>query len=138
MNNILLLGGTGESRWISRMLLDRGCEVIGSVTTPSARSLFAQQVKEVFVGKFTDASLKEFLKNKGVVKIVDATHPFAVEISTLAMKISREEEIPYLRYERPSLKGQFTQAPSLEWVSEKLRTESGNVLVATGAKKLHQ
>ncbi len=136
MNRVLLLGGTGESRWISRMLVEHGWGVVGSVTTSAAQGLFAQEVEEIFVGKFTVETLKEFVKNKRIVKIVDATHPFAVEISTIAMQISREEELPYLRYERPSLSGQFLNAPSLEWVAETLSTQPGNVLLATGAKHL--
>ena len=136
MNRVLLLGGTSESRWISQMLLARGVDVIGSVTTPSARALFAPGVREIFVGQFTEKSLGEFLKSKTVNTVLDATHPFAVEISNRAMQICHETKTPYVRYERPSLQGNFLWAPSLESVVEAWCQEHGNALVATGAKKL--
>ena len=136
MSRVLLLGGTSESRWISKMLLTQSMEVVGSVTTPSARGLFVPGVKKVFVGNFTDKSLEEFIKTNAVETVLDATHPFAVKISKTAMRVCRGIGIFYVRYERPRFQGDFSFVPSLESVAEVWSKRPGNALVATGAKKV--
>jgi precorrin-6A/cobalt-precorrin-6A reductase len=44
-----------------------------------------------------------FLQTHRVVTILDASHPFAVEISQLAIAAASEFRIPYLRYERETI-----------------------------------
>ena len=141
MNRILLLGGTSESRWISRLLLDRGLEVYGSVTTSSAEQLFSEGVKEIFVRQSRAESLQDFMADRRIEMILDATHPFAAQISKKAIELSKIMDIPYLRYERPSLKGhgldnKVLWVKSLEDAAQTLSRESGNILVATGAKNV--
>ncbi|MGQ9870613.1 precorrin-6A reductase [Leptodesmis sp.] len=49
----------------------------------------------------TAASLPQFLQQYNIVAVLDASHPFAVEISQLAIATCKHQQIPYLRYERP-------------------------------------
>ncbi len=42
----------------------------------------------------------EFLQAENIVAILDASHPYAVEISKLAIATATQHQIPYLRYER--------------------------------------
>ena len=141
MKKILLLGGTSESRWISRLLLDKGCDVIGSVTTEPARRLFSEGAQEILVGKFTTEALARFLRDRKIDMVLDATHPFAETVSKKAIAVCRDGATPYLRYERPSLaqsfpEGSFSWVSSLDSVATVLQNLPGNVLVATGAKRI--
>ena len=141
MKRILLLGGTSESRWISRMLIERDLQVIGSVTTSSARQLFDKEVQDVMVGKFTSESLQDFLRDQRIEMVLDATHPFAAQISKNAIEVCDACHVQYIRYERPSLRDhlphdRFTWVASLEAAALALSREAGNILVATGAKNL--
>ena len=51
----------------------------------------------------------------GTRALVDATHPYASVISQQLIGLSRELQIPYLRYERPSTIGVAAAAPELPW-----------------------
>lgn len=42
------------------------------------------------------------LRDTGATAVVDATHPFATEISSQLIGLAGELNIPYLRYERPA------------------------------------
>ncbi|MGL4622087.1 MAG: precorrin-6A reductase, partial [Chroococcidiopsis sp.] len=41
---------------------------------------------------------------QGIIGVLDASHPYAVEISQTAIAVCRNLNIPYLRYERPVLR----------------------------------
>lgn len=43
------------------------------------------------------------IQQHSIQGIVDASHPFAAEISALAIQLSQELGLPYLRFERPEL-----------------------------------
>ncbi|GAW91522.1 precorrin-6A reductase [Calderihabitans maritimus] len=98
---ILLLAGTRDSRQVLEQLCVNGYPVWVSVTTPYAAQLaFTSGAKHVFIGEFSEASLIEFIKEKNIQVVVDATHPFAATISTVAQQACARTEIPYLRYQR--------------------------------------
>ena len=123
------------------MLVDQGWDVLGSVTTSSAQRLFANAVQEIHVGHFTLDTLIEYLMSREPDLIVDATHPFAVHISKTAMIVCRQRDIPYVRYERPSLteafaKNNFVWVSDLETAASHCMKLPGNCLVATGVKVL--
>lgn len=79
-----------------------------SVTTESARWLYpTAPALQVWVGRLTPAQLQEFLQYQQIVAVLDASHPYAVEISQSVIVAARERQIPYLRYERPGVKTQL-------------------------------
>ncbi len=98
---ILLIGGTADGRKLAEFLAARGYAVTVSVTTAlGARLLRDAKVKAV-QEKFTAKSLGRFLQVNGIEALVDASHPFAAEISRLAQDVCELAGVPYLRYERP-------------------------------------
>lgn len=102
--NIWLIGGTQESAVIARDLVQQQISCTVSVTTAAARSLYPQDPNlQIWVGRLDAHSLPQFLSQQQVVAILDASHPFAVEISEQAIAVAAEFHIPYLRYERPEL-----------------------------------
>jgi precorrin-6A/cobalt-precorrin-6A reductase len=102
--NIWLIGGTQESAAIARELVQQQIPCTVSVTTAAARSLYPQDSNlQIWVGCLDAHSLPQFLSQQQVVAILDASHPFAVEISEQAIAVAAKFHIPYLRYERPEL-----------------------------------
>lgn len=99
---ILVLGGTTEGKILACVLRERGYPVWMSVAYGFARE-FVPEFVPVRSGPFSLESLQDFLREKGVRAIVDATHPFAQNIKELAWKASQELGIPYLAYERPTV-----------------------------------
>lgn len=101
---IWLIGGTQESSKIASAIAHTNLPCTISVTTESARSLYPSTPNlNVCVGRFNLNQIEEFLLCEQIVAILDASHPFAVEISHNAIAASQKLTIPYLRYERPVL-----------------------------------
>jgi len=101
---IWLIGGTQESALIGRSLAQQSIPCTVTVTTTAARRLYPDcDSLNIWVGQLKEAQIRSFLNQEQVCAILDASHPFAVEISQLAMAIATRHHLPYLRYERPSL-----------------------------------
>lgn len=101
---IWLIGGTQESAELARSLVQVQLACVVSITTESARSLYPIGPElQLWVGRLDTQTLPAFLQAHQVTAILDASHPFAVEISQLAIAVAAQQGIPYLRYERPRL-----------------------------------
>ncbi len=98
----LVLAGTKDSREVIRTLKSLNEAVIASVTTDYGYQLFSQLGVEVIQTSFTKDSLKDLIITKEIGEVIDATHPFAVEISTLASQVCSEIGIDYLYFQRQS------------------------------------
>jgi precorrin-6A/cobalt-precorrin-6A reductase len=100
---IWLIGGTQESAELARAIAQTQIPCLISVTTEAARSLYPVVSNlHIQVGKLATDQIQSFLQTEQITAILDASHPFAVEISQLAIAISTELAIPYLRFERPT------------------------------------
>ena len=66
------------------------------------RALYPPTAK-VCVGALTGADARQFVERQRVRGILDASHPFASEVSRLAIAVAQSEAIPYLRYERTDM-----------------------------------
>ncbi|MEC4892111.1 MAG: cobalt-precorrin-6A reductase [Oscillatoria sp. PMC 1051.18] len=101
---IWLIGGTSESAEIAIALARQQLFCTITVATPTAQSLYPQSpFLRVLVGGLTGDRLNGFLQSQLIRAIVDATHPFASQISTRAIAAAARYNLPYLRYERPTL-----------------------------------
>ncbi len=103
---VWLIGGTSESAAIARSLSTLGVPYVVTVTTAVARQLYLETA-EVWAGKLSPQSVDAFIRRWQVRCILDASHPFAEEISRLAMALAQRsanqtggQKIAYLRYER--------------------------------------
>lgn len=135
---IWLIGGTQESAEIAREFVDRQISCVVTVTTEGARSLYPSSLP-IRVGKLTPVDLKMFLRKHFVSAIVDASHPFAVEISQLAIAIAAELNLPYLRFERSSVTGAPSLSfPSLAALLETNLLKGERVLLTLGYRSLAQ
>ncbi|KUG05463.1 cobalt-precorrin-6x reductase [hydrocarbon metagenome] len=101
---ILLLAGTYEGRQMFALLQEEGWPVIAStVSSYGAETLTAGTDGEIVRGELDKAGLIALIKAKDVSVLIDATHPFAFRISTLAMQAAEELKIDYLRLERKAM-----------------------------------
>jgi precorrin-6A/cobalt-precorrin-6A reductase len=108
--HIWLIGGTQESQEIARAIAQSHLSCIVTVTTESARSLYSNATEmlpstslRIWVGRLSPDTVGQFLQEHGIRCILDASHPFAVEVSQMAIAASVQSTIPYLRYERPGV-----------------------------------
>lgn len=104
MANLWLIGGTQESRQVLTGILATAHPptIVVTVTTPGAIALYpSHPLVQVWVGKLTAAGALSFIQNQDITAILDASHPFATEISQRAIALAQDYDLPYLRYERP-------------------------------------
>lgn len=98
---IFVAAGTQDGREIVERLLAAGHRVLASVVSEYGRLLLAAKPGLCINEKPLDrAALRECLRLHEVTAFVDASHPYAVNMSKNAMAACTEVAIPYIRYER--------------------------------------
>ena len=111
---IWLLAGTGEGPPLAQTLLERGWRLLVSVVTPeAARAYPAHPRLTVQVGALADLTAAEAtLEALQPHWVVDATHPFAAQLSALLEAACSRRRQPLLRLERQAV--QATESLRLE------------------------
>jgi precorrin-6A/cobalt-precorrin-6A reductase len=99
---ILLLGGTSDTPPIARRLMERGYRVLVSQATDVPLETACHPNLESRAGRLDEHSLCELVERRGIRAIVDATHPYAVQIRALARRVADDKGIPYLCFLRPA------------------------------------
>jgi precorrin-6x reductase len=99
---ILVLAGTKDGREIAERLKLKDVEVVASTVTDYGASIFNEGIK-VNKGALDELSLIEFIYKNNIDIVVDATHPFAKDVSINAINACNKTGIKYIRYERESL-----------------------------------
>ena len=138
---IWLIGGTTESSQLAGTLAQSQIFCTVTVTTTAARSLYPlSPYLRVQVGQIDAAMIDYFLGQEQIVAILDATHPYAVAISQMAIAAAAQHHLPYLRYERPELKNHpretFTCLESFEQLLAGDYLKGERVLLTVGYKAL--
>lgn len=98
---LLILGGTSDSRKIAAAAsLLPNLEVISSLAGRTQNP--ASLPGEIRVGGFGGAAgLAAYIRKEKIDYLIDATHPFATQISMNALTAAKECQIPHLLYQRP-------------------------------------
>ncbi len=135
---VALIGGTSESRSLAAALSQQGIPWIATVTSEGGRRLYQDLPGQVIVTHFSQESLAQFLQERQIRVLLDASHPFAQQISQLAMQVTAQLGIPYLRYERPSVElDPWVQvAPDWQGVLTDVVLTGRRVLLTVGVKAL--
>ena len=136
---LVVFGGTAEGRVLAQRL-SRTRPVWVSVATGYGRELLeGEENKNLYVraGRLDRAGMAEFLREEGFLAAVDATHPYAREVSRALRDVCGELGIPCLRLlrEETPLPG-CIPADSPEEAAGICGKLPGNILLATGAKEL--
>lgn len=136
---ILLAGGTKDSRIIAEKLLRDNHKIIVTTATEYGGQLISHLDLEVKVAKLDLEGLKDLAKEMNVSWIVDATHPYAIEISNNLLKLSTILGVPYYRYERSMLEYKKENSfYSLDELINFLEEARGNILLTLGSNNIHR
>lgn len=140
---IWLVGGTSESAAIATQLAAAEIDCIVSVTTSAAQNLYPDLPQlNIRVGKLeANQTIVEFCQQENIGAIVDATHPYAVEISQKIIDLLDRLQVAYLRYERPKIETEtegLIRLNSLEQFLSGEYWQSRRVLLTIGVKNLHR
>ena len=99
MPNLLILGGTTEANALARAVADLGVAATysyaGRVDNPRPQPLPTR------VGGFGGAEgLAGYIRDTGVTHVIDATHPFAAQMSHNAVRACQDTGTPLLALSR--------------------------------------
>ena len=137
---ILLLAGTREAQDLSRALTARGHSVIASLAgaTRAPRDLGC----EMRVGGFGgEQGFRDWLAANPVDLVIDATHPFATQITERTARVCADKQIVNLQVRReawtPSIEDNWTFIDRPEQASRFI-VEGSRVFLATGRQTLDQ
>lgn len=100
---ILVLAGTLDGRELAQYLAERGYKILVSVISDYGRKLAELPGIVVHTGQLTLAGMKELIAAQGIKAILDASHPYAVNVSVNAMAACAASGIRYIRYERSKI-----------------------------------
>lgn len=99
---ILIIAGTKDGRQLAVQLAQAGYKVIVSVISEHGRTLAEQSNLIVYSNKLDKNDMISFVREHRIRLIIDASHPYAVNVSENAIAACRFLGIKYLRYERPA------------------------------------
>ncbi|QXG74758.1 cobalt-precorrin-6A reductase [Modestobacter sp. L9-4] len=107
---VVVLGGTGEARALAAALLAEGVDVLSSLAGRTADPVLPEG--PVRVGGFGGAEgLAAWLAEHRPRAVVDATHPFAAQITASAATAAAAHGTPLLRLQRPG----WSPGPDDDW-----------------------
>lgn len=141
---ILVLGGTLDSRQLTEALLAKGKEVCYSSLTNIATDKIIENPRLTKIsGQLDGSTLRETMTIYNVELCIDATHPYAREISENAIWACDAMNVDYIRLERQSnLDGgsDILSYDSYEGARDYLISAMGksdrNILLTTGSRQL--
>ena len=136
---VLVLGGTAEASALAAALADRGIQVVTSLAGRTREP--APIAGDVRVGGFGGATgLAIYLADHEVSACIDATHPFATQISRNAFAVAAHADVPLLHLVRPEWVERsgdnWLHVPTLEAAAQSLPV-GVTALLALGRQHLH-
>jgi precorrin-6A/cobalt-precorrin-6A reductase len=109
---ILILGGTAEAAKLASRLVTKDHRVISSLAGRTRDP--AKLEGEVRIGGFGGSQgLANYIAAENISLLIDATHPFATQISDNAILAAAATNIPFVRLERPA----WAPRPGDNWTS---------------------
>jgi precorrin-6A/cobalt-precorrin-6A reductase len=126
----LILGGTSEGAALARRLDgDRRFDVISSIAgaTRNPAALPGRLARGGFGGA---DGLAAYLKAERIERVVDATHPFSLRISTNAEQACRQAGVPLLQLVRAP----WRREPGDRWIEVEDAAAAAQVLPAHGRR----
>lgn len=138
MSRVAVFGGTVEGRILAERLTAFGVTVCAFVATGYGEALIEPcgglSVKS---GRLNREEMTAVFKSEGFDAVVDATHPYAVQVTDNLVSAAREAGVFYLRVMRNQTDyDDVIEAESFEAAVELLNRMDGRVLLTTGSQQL--
>ncbi|MCE2565532.1 cobalt-precorrin-6A reductase [Komagataeibacter sp. FNDCF1] len=138
---VLVLGGTTEARQLYGLLERHATRFYTTVSLAGVTRAPVLPALEVRIGGFGGAEgLRDWLLAHHIGAVVDATHPFATQISGNAVHACAAAHVPLLRVERPGWipapDDHWTIVPDMQAAARALGTRPRRVLLTVGRKDL--
>lgn len=140
--HILILGGTAEAAALAGAMMARWGDMVRVTTSLAGRTSAPAAVPgETRVGGFGGAeALARYLAEANVTAVVDATHPFAAQISGNAAHACTAADVPRLLLDRPNWEPQdgdfWHEVPSIVAAAQVLPDLGRRAFLTVGRTEL--
>lgn len=141
MYKVLVFAGTTEGYEISRFLAKYEVPVyVCTATDYGGKALEETRYLKVSSGRLDKEKMEELFREVNPEIILDATHPYAAEVTANIRNACEKTGFPCLRVLREEGKQerQAVYVESTEAAAEYLKGTQGNVLLTTGSKELNK
>ena len=129
---ILVFGGTTEGRKAVEVLEEAGSSFFYSTKTGEQDLTFHHGTR--IDGAMDAEAMKAFVREHGIRLIVDAAHPFASTLHQTIAAVSKECQVPFIRYERiyPP------RDPDIIWIDDysQIPDDIHSLLATTGVQSI--
>lgn len=148
MPGIVIFGGTSEGRFLAETFKNTALEVHLCVATDYGAALLPDSPNiKVYAGRMEEEEMTAFLKSAGPDFCLDATHPYAVEVTGNIRRACGRAGISCIRVvrkeqEREALdaseQSQILYVESIEEAVAFLNRTEGKILLTTGSRDLEK
>lgn len=138
MSEVLIFGGTTEGRLLAEFCAEKGIRAAVSVTTDYAAELLPQSdiIREL-VGNLDSVQMSSLLKSGDFSVVIDATHPFARNVSANLRNACDEVGTRYIRLVRDEkTEPQGKLFNNISEIVEYLNHDDRKALITTGGNSL--
>ncbi len=139
MYKLCVFAGTTEGRRLVELLADAPVEVTACVATEYGETLLTPRDRlTVSHRRLTEEEMEALLVRERFDLVVDATHPYAAEVTENIARACRGAGVEYLRLlrEADALPEGAVYFPDTEAAVNWLAGTEGNILLTTGSKEL--
>lgn len=139
MSEIIVFAGTTEGCDISNFLAEHQIHVLACVATDyGSKSLKENEYLKIHAGRLTEPEMEALLNEKNPEMVLDATHPYAAEVTENIRTACQNTGLEYRRVlrEAGAYQDQAVYVPDTQAAIEFLEGTEGNILLTTGSKEL--
>ena len=136
MKRILLFAGTVEGRRLAEKIAGEVELTVCAATEYGGELLPKTEGVRILIGRLNREDMEHLMQETSYDQVVDATHPYAAEVTSNIMAACRNSGIPYLRLVRPMVQEKGMAEDTWEEAVEYLNQTHGNILLTTGTKDL--
>lgn len=139
---IFVLAGTRDGREIAAALADAAYPVIASVVSGYGRELveMTRSTLEINDEPLNKDAMLALFQARRIRLVIDASHPYAVNVSQTAVTVCQSLGIAYLRYERPTAPlppyDKLTVVPDYQAAVDATAMLGQTVFLTTGSRQL--
>lgn len=132
--------GIGEGRAILSHVNKYTDEIVVSTATEYGYEIYKEfKAKHFNYRPLNEDEFKDLITKFGIDTFVDASHPYACEVSKTLIKVCSDLNIEYIRYERKSYFNDLKDNENIifidkyEYLEELFKNIDGNILNTTGS-----
>lgn len=139
---LLVYAGTQDGREIALYLAKHGIQVDVCVATAYGKEMFEEDAPvHIRAGRLDADAMHQLMTAHSYAAVIDATHPYATEVSKNISCAAENVCLPYYRYSRdsscPTDGKKIQYVDTVEEAARVANQLSGKILLTTGSKDLH-